>query len=114
MSPLDIGSLRHRIAIEQQSSTQNDFGEKVVTWSTYVERWARREAQGGSRRMEQFARNQKYAEADFTFTIRHTTGIDPTMRVTEGSRVFDIMGAVDPDGTRERMVLFTVEDTDST
>jgi len=103
------GELRHRITIEQNSPTQNNFGEEVPSWSEFATRWAAVRATGGR---ETFADDQKFAEATHEFELRHISGVDPKMRIKWEERVFDIESVLDLDGRKRRTVIIAVEDTD--
>lgn len=102
------GRLRHSIAIEENSPTQNDMGEEQDDWSEFATRRADAEALDGT---ESFSTDMKFAEATHRFTLRHLEGVTPEMRVSWRGRTFDIVSALDPDGMKRRTVIMATEDT---
>ncbi len=75
---MNAGRLNKRITIQKATSTQNEFGERVNTWSTVIERWARVEPLRGR---EFFLAQQAQSEIETKFTIRHATEIKPSMKL---------------------------------
>ncbi len=103
---MKAGMLRHRVTIQQATETQNSYGEIVQAWTTVATVWASIEARGVR---ESFAASQQFATADHIITIRYRSGVTAKMRIVYGSRVFDIQGAVDPDGRKRTLMIYAKE-----
>lgn len=96
------GRLRHTLTIEQPSDAQGSGGDITTTWSTYASvRGELNAVRGG----EEFRGHQVHAEADSRLEIRYLAGVTPKMRVTFGSRVFDVLWAGDVEGRGRRLHL---------
>lgn len=102
------GRLRHRVTIEQNSPTQDSFGELDESWSTLETRWARVVPISPT---ERFANDQKFAETTHRFELRHISGVTPEMRINWDSRTFDIVGAVDVNERGAETHIWAVERT---
>lgn len=100
------GQLRHRVTIQAQTTTQDEYGQPVQTWSDVATVWASVEDLSGR---EFFAAQQIAAEVTTRVTIRYRAGIEPDMRVIAGGRTLDIRSVQDPDGRRRQLVLMCRE-----
>lgn len=112
------GELRHRITIQQNASTTRDAtGGITAVWTTVCVMYV---ALTAMEARENDAMRQRYAEATYAMKGRYKSGITPKMRVVEGTvasngtpassaRVFDILGAIDPDGRRTDLHLAVKE-----
>ena len=81
------GRLRHRLAIRQPSTSQNEVGEEITTWSTLATVWGRLEFLRGE---EQLQAKQLQAEIVARATIRHRDDVTTEMRLTYDGREYDI------------------------
>ena len=98
---MNIGAFDRYILIETQAFTQNDYGENVGVWSTFLEAHAMLIPSGGGEKLqggrEVGTTIQKYKTHFFP-------GVKPKMRLTdEDGDVFDIT-LVQPLG-REAMMI---------
>ncbi len=100
------GSLRHRITIQQATTTQDAYGEPVPTWATYATRWAAIVPVSGS---EADVDGMETAEVRHKFRIRHTSGVRPKMRISYDSRVFEILAVIDVGERGKQMELICQE-----
>ncbi len=82
------GDLRNRVKIQSKSVTRNTFGEEVVSWVDVATVWAAIEPLSGR---EFLAAQAVNAELTVRIRIRYRTGIDSSMRVLFGTRVFEII-----------------------
>lgn len=89
---MDIGRMRFRVTIEKLAGTVDTDGQENSTWATHGERWAEIEPLSGR---EFFAARQVQSDTTHRVTIRYLAGITPKMRITYGSRHFDIEGVAD-------------------
>jgi len=81
------GALDRRITFQKKSVSQNTFGELDETWAAYVTVWAAREHLRGR---ELWSAKQVAAKIETRYRIRYRTDLDPTMRLIDGSRTYDI------------------------
>lgn len=85
---LTIGSLRHRIEIQQLSEAATDGqGGYTAAWSTIHTVWAKVEASTGSERL--FAQKIE-ANYDHKIFIRRLAGLDSKMRILFDGRIFQV------------------------
>jgi SPP1 family predicted phage head-tail adaptor len=86
-----IGKLRHLITIEQVAETQDTDGSAIETWSTFAAVQASIEPISGR---EYFAAQSTQADVTHRISLRYLDGVIPKMRVKYGSRLFDILSAI--------------------
>lgn len=86
------GKLRHRIALQSQSLTQDSYGQAVVSWGTYATVWASVQPLTGR---EYFSADSLQSEVKTVIKIRYQDGIDTSMRVLWGTRVYNIVSLAD-------------------
>ena len=82
------GRLDRLIDIEQPTETQNDYGEKTVTWSHYATVYAEVVQQSAR---EAFGAG-KIAETDAVFRIRYIDGVTAKMRIVYDDVYYEITG----------------------
>lgn len=95
------GALDRRIRIEQQTTSQDGFGEPIVTWAILAVVAAEVRPLRGQ---ERFQAQQFAAEATTRFRIRHRTDLDETMRILYDGEEYDI-AAISELGRREGLEL---------
>jgi SPP1 family predicted phage head-tail adaptor len=95
---LKIGKLRHRIAIEQVTETQDTDGSVIEIWSAYATVQASIEPLSGR---EYIAAQSIQADVTHRISLRYMPGITPKMRVNYSSRIFDILSVINV-GERNR------------
>lgn len=101
------GPLRHRVAIEQATETQDAYGEPDVTWSTFVETWA---SVDPITSREYFSAQRENAEITHRVRMRYRPNITHKMRVKWGARVFDIRSIINANSRNRSLELLCVED----
>lgn len=84
---MEIGQLDRRITLMDYTTTRNDYGESVQSWTTTVTVWAATRHGSGNERMVA-AKNT--AVGDVIFTIRFRSGITEKTRITWDSVNYDI------------------------
>ena len=91
---MKIGTMRHRVTIQQRPDpqTQNSVGEVTTAWTTLATVWAAIEPQGGIESIEQAA---VVAQVTHNVRIRRRTDVTPDMRLYEGTRVMEILAVLD-------------------
>ena len=95
---MNIGKLRHRITLQKQVNTVNDYGAAVATWKNVATVWADVRPLSGR---EYFSTQQVQSEVTTQIWLRHIEGIKPTMKVKFGKREFEILFVLN---TQERNV----------
>lgn len=100
------GELRHRVTIQQKTTTQDTYGAPVETWAALATVWANVEALSGR---EFFDSQQTVAQADHRITIRYRSDVKPAMRVIYGTRTFDIQAVLDKEGRKRALELLCKE-----
>lgn len=88
---ISAGQLRHRIAIEEFTTTRDSMGGTIEAWTTFAPAWAAVEPLNGR---EFFAAEQVNAEVSHRVTMRYTPGVKTKMRVNHGGRFLLIEAAL--------------------
>lgn len=103
---MKIGKLRHRVTIEQVTEAQDTDGSVIETWSAFAIGQASIEPISGR---EYFAAQSTQADVTHRVSLRYLPGITPKMRVTFGSRVFDILSVINVDERNRELQLMCRE-----
>lgn len=93
------GELRHKIRIEQNAPTRNNFGELIDAWTEFATVRAKKTALSGS---EFFQAASTHDRQVWRFEIRRLAGLEPAMRIVDvnTSEIYDIESAI-PKGVRQ-------------
>ena len=91
---MQAGTLRHRIAIQSATETQNVYGEKIKSWSTDVTVWGSIRPLRGQ---ERFLAQQISPEVTHKIIIRGGQTVTPANRLLFNSRYFYIESPLDAD-----------------
>lgn len=109
-TPCQIGKMRHRITLKYKGSVSRDAtGAEVITWTNLATAptvWAEELPITGR---EFLAAGQEQAQATTKFRIRYRSDLTNSMRVTYGSRVFDILHIENVAGLDRDLVLVVKE-----
>ena len=101
---MQAGRLKHRITIQQQIKSQNAMHEWITTYEDWATIWASIEPNRG--RMY-FEAKQANSEVEGRIIIRYRKGVLPTMRVTYGDKIFNIISIIHPkENQRELNLLY--------
>lgn len=105
---LAAGSLRHRVTLQVLQSTLDDSdGEVTETYTSIADVWADVRMASG-REFIQAAGRQ--SDISVTIRIRHRPGLEPSMRVLHGSRIFHVVAVLDdPRSGKEAVTLACTE-----
>lgn len=103
---MQIGRLRHRVALQTVSEARSSTGAVTETWNTTATVWAEVVDLAGR---EFWDARQVNAELTARIRIRYRSGIVPKMRAVFGARTFDIQSVIDPEGRRRELVLMCRE-----
>ena len=85
------GNLKHKIEIQAFTETQNDYGEVIKGFTTFATVYASIIPLSGK---EYFASKSVNAEISHKIECRYVSGVLPSMRIVFGSRVFNIVSAL--------------------
>lgn len=99
------GEFRHRVTIQQNTATRGTYGGKSDSWGTHSVCWAKIVSMAGRERQGGGQVNSETTHDVWVRFNRDKARITSAMRVLFGSRVFDIIAAIDPDETQEAMLL---------
>jgi SPP1 family predicted phage head-tail adaptor len=91
-APVKASDLRHRVTIESAARTGDGAGGATLAWQAVAEVWA---AIWFRDVTEAFALDRIAGKATHDVWIRYRADVTPDMRIRFGSRVFDILGAID-------------------
>lgn len=106
---LKAGTLRHRIQIQERVTSQDPAtGEQVLSWST---RWDKVPAAINPLSVREFIAAQKEgSEVSAKIVIRYRSGVNASMRILHGGRVYNIAGSLaDADSGLEYLTLPVTE-----
>jgi len=102
------GMLRHRLALQSYTATQNEFGEEVKAWATQRTVWGSVEPLTGREYLEARATTQTVTHR---IRIRHQPDltVTPTWRVSWDGRTFDVESVLNTGERDKELVLMAVE-----
>ena len=81
------GKMDRKVTLQTFTSTQNDYGEPVETWTKLAEVWAERVPLSGR---EAFIADQIAALSLVKYRIRHRTDVTPKARILDAGSYYDI------------------------
>lgn len=99
---MQIGKLKCRVVIQQQSSGQDDIGQPVRTWTTLATVWSNIRHLSG---LETIKGGAETAIGKASIRIRKRTDVTPAMRVVYGSTTYEIKAVLPDETSRDRMDL---------
>ena len=100
------GPMRCRITIEAPVETQGADGSISQAWETFAEVWASVDPLIGK---EYFAQEREQATVSHKIRMRYLADITHKMRVTWGSRVFEIESVLNVGERNRELVLMCKE-----
>ncbi len=83
------GQLRHYITIQEKTQVKDSMGSLTTTWSNLVSTWAGINTLKSTEK-EEYSKLEE--ETIYQIKIRYYDGLDSSMRISFGSRVFKILG----------------------
>lgn len=87
---MSAGKLRHRIDLQQRSTTKDDFGQVVPgAWTVVAQVWAHVVHLSG---IESIKSGADTSTTRASVRIRHRRGIDAGMQLIHDGRAYDIKG----------------------
>ena len=85
------GSLDKKVVIEKYSEGSDDFGEVTNTWESFASTYVSIVPLRGR---EHFSSKGVKSEVSHKIELRYMDGIDSSMRIVYGSRVFNIESVI--------------------
>ena len=107
--PLHAGDMWTRVTIETPTSSQNEVGETVLTWSTFATVWAEVESLS-ARETERFAETVGFMT--HRVKIRYLDGLNGAMRVVYRTRVLEIGQIIERDRLWHQEIICTEKRAD--
>lgn len=100
--------MRHRVSIQQRSTTKDAAGEQLDTWTEVMERPAAKVATPGT---EVWASAQRSGVVPTIFKMRREplVTIVPGMRIVTDGKTYDIRSVFDATGRGEEMTITAEE-----
>jgi SPP1 family predicted phage head-tail adaptor len=96
------GDLRHRVTLQSPTVTQNDLGEDTTTWPEAGTFWAAVNPLSGN---ELFRAKQVNAEVTHEIEMRWTPLVTPANRIKFGTRIFEILSAINVEERNKKLLL---------
>lgn len=100
---MEAGKLRHKITIQAQATTRNNYGERLTSWLDVVTVRASKEPLLGN---QYFQAEALQSKVEVKFQTRYVAGIDNTMRVQHGNDTYEILSVVDVEGRNRELVIY--------
>ncbi len=103
-----IGPLNKRVAIRSASTTRDDYGEPIPSWSTDATVWASVEPLSGRERV---SAQQQHAETTHRIRMRYQPGTTVTAekRILYDSRIFEIISVINKKERKHMLELLCKE-----
>jgi SPP1 family predicted phage head-tail adaptor len=105
-----VGRFRYLVSLEQLSGTQDNTGQVIQSWTTWQQIRCSIEQASGTVRL---AGQELFSLISCIMRTRYIDGILPAMRVTWGTRHFQIIAVMDETGKRRFLTLLCQERPES-
>lgn len=103
---MKAGPLRHAITVQKNTPTRDATGGTVDSWSTHCTARARVEPMTG----REYVGSERVTDSTtHKFTLRYQAGITPAMRISWGSRTFDIQSVINHEEKGRWLFIMAVE-----
>ncbi|SDX45136.1 phage head-tail adaptor, putative, SPP1 family [Marininema mesophilum] len=90
---MEVGKLRHRVTIQKPTIFSGEGGGWSEGWEDWVKGWASIEPLSGKELLEA---QQVASTVTHRIRMRYRAGVQPTMRVLFGDRIFEVTRVIDP------------------
>lgn len=104
---MNPGRLRHNIKIQKPTLAPDAISGNEVIWEDFLPKVRASIAPYQGR--EYFQAQQVQSEASTRILIRYVSGINTSMRIIYGERVFDIISIIDPKEQHRELQLMCKE-----
>lgn len=101
------GALRRQVILQTKGTpTRDSLGGEVITWTTFATVWAEREVISGQEYI-----SLRMAQEDIVarYRIRYLAGVNPSMRVSDGGTIYEVVAVV-PDAKNTELQLLVRAD----
>ena len=98
--------MRHVVTVEQKVPGRGSMGEEIETWTPFTQVWAKIWPVKGKEAEESRRETGKVATR---FNTRFKPGITQGMRLKHGTRIFDIISAINIGEKNRELEIMTVE-----
>jgi len=102
----DVGTLRHRIVIQQLVLTPDGQGGNAESWTTFATVWSELKE---VKAWEQLMASELQTRRTHTIRLRYLSGLNTSMRVTYDGRTFYVHGIRNFDERKFFIILDTEE-----
>jgi len=96
------GELRERVTVQQATESRNAFGETVLSWSTFAERWASVEGVGSR---ESLLYGQQQTDVTHRVRMRYLSGLTQAMRISWRGRTLEIVSLLEHESRSEHELI---------
>lgn len=103
---MTAGGLRHRCRLLEPTHATDAYGSVTTTWGTATVCWGSLEPLQGREWIESGMEN---SEISARFRMRYFAGVSPTMRLSFGSRTFEVVYVIDPGERHKELELMLKE-----
>jgi len=100
------GKLRNYITIQQKVMIEDENLELVESWPTFTSCWAEILPLIGR---EYWSARQVISEVTGKIRMRYLSGVKTTMKVIDGSKIYNIEAVIDIENRHEELVLLVKE-----
>ena len=90
---INVGELRNKIDIQHYVRSENEVGEGIKQWQSYVKPWAKFLTSNVRRQLE-VKGEKETSEIFYEIVIRYRNDIDTTMRVVYNGKNYNIDHAI--------------------
>jgi SPP1 family predicted phage head-tail adaptor len=97
-----IGKLNRRVSIQACTAVQDDAGQEVATWTEVAKPWANVRFLNGK---EYSTSGTMVSGATVSIQIRYRTDLDATMRVVQGSTIYNVLAVLPDEEDRDYLYL---------
>lgn len=96
------GALRHLVTFQTPSTSQDEAGQPTLTWTEHSKAWASILHKSGA---ETLRGDRDTSIVEASIRVNRRPGIDPSMRVVFGTRVYEIKAVLQDDERLDRLDL---------
>ena len=97
-----IGAMRHKVIIQQVTSTTDAGGGRSVAWSNYKTVFAHVEQLSAQVKFDQGVVDERGL---YRFTMRFLTGVDTRNRLSFDNKIFNIDSVINLDERKKYLVI---------
>lgn len=102
------GPLRHRVTLQNRTSSKDEFGQLVETWTDLYVAWASVEPISGR---ELLSSQQTLGEVTHRIRTRYRAGISVATRILFNGRIFDIESVINNQEKNAHLEIMAKEGT---